>query len=293
MDIQKFKETYVKVISESEDKFSEETFKQNLKLMIEDIMKEMDSNCEDEEDSEEMEEPEEEVEEATNINKIDLSYIIGNVDFTEYDDYKDINSNALIGYGSDNKVYIINGSNIEIHDNKNNIVHAEVKIVDMMNESLDVDDADRADQLRDKIAEKNIMDIYNRNPYNSKYVRLDFVDALQDYKELLSSRFREQGPRAYSAWSNFLYTFSDNNRMPHWRDPQLAVNPAKISLIDRMVMSKNKFGQTNALSKDQKEKLSAAKEDFESKKYSTEALIKKHGAGDDQYFNPAAFKLFL
>lgn len=130
MDIHKFKEIYVKVISESEDKFSEETFKQNLKLMIEDIMKEMDSNCEDEEDSEEMEEPEEEVEEATNINKIDLSYIIGNVDFTEYDDYKDINSNALIGYGSDNKVYIINGSNIEIHDNKNNIVHAEVKIVD-------------------------------------------------------------------------------------------------------------------------------------------------------------------
>lgn len=136
MDIQKFKEIYVKVISESEDKFSEETFKQNLKLMIEDIMKEMDSKCEDEEDSEEMEEPEEpeepaeEVEEATNINKIDLSYIIGNVDFTEYDDYKDINTHALIGYGSDNKVYIINGSNIEIHDNKNNIVHAEVKIVD-------------------------------------------------------------------------------------------------------------------------------------------------------------------
>lgn len=130
MDIQKFKETYVKVISESEDKFSEESFKQNLKLMIEDIMKEMDSGCEeDEEDSEEMEEPEE-VEEATNMNKIDLSYIIRNVDFTEYDDYKDINTHALIGYGSDNKVYIIYGSNIEIQDNKNNIVHAEVKIVD-------------------------------------------------------------------------------------------------------------------------------------------------------------------
>lgn len=126
MDIQKFKETYVKVISESEDKFSEETFKQNLKLMIEDIMKEMDSKCEDEEDSEEMEE----VEEATNMNKIDLSYIISNIDFDKYDDYKDINTDALIGYGSDNKVYIIYGSNIEIHDNKNNIVHAEVKIVD-------------------------------------------------------------------------------------------------------------------------------------------------------------------
>ena len=129
MDIQKFKETYVKVISESEDKFSEETFKQNLKLMIEDIMKELDSKCEDEEDSEEMEEPEE-VEEATNNNKIDLSYIIDNVDFEKYDGYKDINTHALIGYGSDNKVYIIYGSNIEIHDNKNNIVHAEVKIVD-------------------------------------------------------------------------------------------------------------------------------------------------------------------
>lgn len=55
MDLNKFKETYVKVISESEDKFSEETFKQNLKLMIEDIMKEMDSGCEeDEEDNEEI-----------------------------------------------------------------------------------------------------------------------------------------------------------------------------------------------------------------------------------------------
>ena len=129
MDIQKFKEIYVKVISESEDKFSEETFKQNLKLMIEDIMKEMDSKCEDEEDSEEMEEPEE-VEEATNNNKIDLSYIIRKVHFEEYDGYKDINTHALIGYGSDNKVYIIYGSNIDIYDNKNNIVHAEVKIVD-------------------------------------------------------------------------------------------------------------------------------------------------------------------
>ena len=169
------------------------------------------------------------------------------------------------------------------------------KYIDMLNEAQDVDDADRPDQLRNKIAEKNIMDIYNRNPYNSNYVRLDFVDALQDYKKMLSSRFREQGPKAYTAWSNFVDTFSDNNSMPHWRKDGdgSGVNPAKISLIDRMVMSKNKFGQTNTLSKDQMEKLSAAKEDFESKKYSTEALIKKHGAGDDQYFHPAAFELFL
>jgi hypothetical protein len=41
------------------------------------------------------------------------------------------------------------------------------------------------------------------------------------------------------------------------------------------------------------EKLTAAKEDFESNKYSAEALVKKHGAGDDQYFNPKAFELFV
>ena len=166
------------------------------------------------------------------------------------------------------------------------------KYIDMLSEAQEFA-GDQPDQLRDKMVEKNIMDIYNQNPYNSNYLRLDFVDALQNYKEELLSKFRVQGPKAYMAWVNFVRTFSDDkNSMPDWMT-ESGVNAAKISLIDRMVMSKNKFGHTNPLSKDQKEKLSAAKEDFESKKYSREALLKKHGAGDDQYANPAAFELFL